>query len=528
MKETNEILAIIYCRVSSQKQVDEGNGLSSQEQQCRRYAEHRGYKIIEAIHDEGVSGKLFERKGIKLLVAKLVELQKQKKKVVVIIDDISRLARSVEVHIAIKQVIYNCGATLESPNFSFKDLPEENLLELISAGMAQYHREVNARQVKDKMKSRMELGHWVLPVPCGYERIISKNKEKKIIKNVTLSKIIEEVFIGIASGRFSNTKEAQKFLANHPEFPKNSKGTVYHQQVGKILKNPLYAGFIHKPDWGLNMTKGLHEAIIAPHIFFKAQEVLRHNGHLPNRKDINQDFVLRGFVICEHCQTPLTASWSHGRRTRYPYYHCRRKECQCYGKAIKREVLEDDFFQILKVLRPKSGILLLAKDVFSQVWHNRLANMKDEKSQMKARLLKINMQRDSIIDKLMSCTKESVTESYEIKLEELNFERMKLESEIEAKDPTQFNFLEAWNKLIDYLGNVDSIWEQGDFFSRRLVLKLVFAKKITYSLKRGFGTALTTLPYKVFQGFANGNDDMVDPSGIEPLTSCMPCKRSPS
>ncbi len=38
--------AVIYCRVSSPKQVKEGHGLQSQETRCREYAKHKGYKVI--------------------------------------------------------------------------------------------------------------------------------------------------------------------------------------------------------------------------------------------------------------------------------------------------------------------------------------------------------------------------------------------------------------------------------------------------------------------------------------------------
>ena len=37
--------AVIYCRVSSEKQVKEGNGLDSQEHRCRAYAESLGLEI---------------------------------------------------------------------------------------------------------------------------------------------------------------------------------------------------------------------------------------------------------------------------------------------------------------------------------------------------------------------------------------------------------------------------------------------------------------------------------------------------
>lgn len=43
--------AIIYVRVSDQKQVDEGNGLESQEATCRRWAEAKDIKVLKIFSD---------------------------------------------------------------------------------------------------------------------------------------------------------------------------------------------------------------------------------------------------------------------------------------------------------------------------------------------------------------------------------------------------------------------------------------------------------------------------------------------
>lgn len=43
--------AIIYVRVSDQKQVDEGNGLESQESTCRRRAEGKKITVLKVFQD---------------------------------------------------------------------------------------------------------------------------------------------------------------------------------------------------------------------------------------------------------------------------------------------------------------------------------------------------------------------------------------------------------------------------------------------------------------------------------------------
>ena len=53
--------AIIYCRVSSVAQVEEGHGLESQETRCREYASRKNYAVIESFYERAVSGGVADR-----------------------------------------------------------------------------------------------------------------------------------------------------------------------------------------------------------------------------------------------------------------------------------------------------------------------------------------------------------------------------------------------------------------------------------------------------------------------------------
>src|SRR5438105_3151422 len=89
--------ALIYCRVSSERQVREGHGLDSQEKRCRDFATSKGYQIIKTFPDQGISGGLFERPAMKELISYLDTHPSEK--FVIIFDDLSRFARDVKIHI---------------------------------------------------------------------------------------------------------------------------------------------------------------------------------------------------------------------------------------------------------------------------------------------------------------------------------------------------------------------------------------------------------------------------------------------
>ena len=82
--------AVIYCRVSSKKEVTMGDGLGSQETRCREYAKYKGYDVAEVFGDD-LSGSSASRPGMEALL-KFLKSRKNKERYVILIDDISRLA----------------------------------------------------------------------------------------------------------------------------------------------------------------------------------------------------------------------------------------------------------------------------------------------------------------------------------------------------------------------------------------------------------------------------------------------------
>ncbi|WP_248127528.1 recombinase family protein [Brucella pituitosa] len=121
MNRPGEKQAVIYCRVSSIKQTTVGDGLKSQETRCREFARMKNYAVLETFKDD-VSGSLTERPGMKAMLA---FIRKRKASgTVVIIDDVSRLARGLQAHLELRGMIANAGGMLESPSIEFGEDPD--------------------------------------------------------------------------------------------------------------------------------------------------------------------------------------------------------------------------------------------------------------------------------------------------------------------------------------------------------------------------------------------------------------------
>ena len=102
--------AVIYTRVSSVAQSEKGHGLASQETRCREYARMKGYRIDKVFSDKAVSGLIVDRPGIQDML-RYIHKSRSHGDYVVLIDDISRIARDIEAHLQLRRAIDNAGAS---------------------------------------------------------------------------------------------------------------------------------------------------------------------------------------------------------------------------------------------------------------------------------------------------------------------------------------------------------------------------------------------------------------------------------
>ncbi|HJZ43706.1 MAG TPA: recombinase family protein [Hyphomicrobiaceae bacterium] len=128
--------AIIYCRVSSKKQVADGHGLDSREVRCREYARDKGDEVSGG-------GDFMKRPGMVKLLQYLDEHSENER--VVIFEDLKRYARDTVFHLKLRHEMALRNATREWLNFRFEDSPEGEFIETVIAAQSQLERQQNSR-----------------------------------------------------------------------------------------------------------------------------------------------------------------------------------------------------------------------------------------------------------------------------------------------------------------------------------------------------------------------------------------------
>ena len=505
VKNTN---AVIYCRVSSKKQKEQGSGLDSQEHRCREYAELHGLDV-EAVFPDDVTGggDFMKRPG---MVALLAYLDAQvDKNYAVIFDDLKRFARDTEFHFKLRGEFKKRNASVKCLNFQFDDTPEGEFIETVFAAHGALERKQNGRQVVQKMKARMEQGFWVFQTPVGYCYTKSSHGGKTLVRDEPLASIITEALEGYACGRFDSQAEVKRFLDAQPAFPKGRNGEVKQQRVTDILTHPIYAGFIAHKDWGVNWVAAKHDALISLETFEKIQTRRASGTKAPIRKNINLDFPLRGFVLCNDCHNPFTSCWSKGKYKKYPYYLCDTKGCDSYRKSIPRDRIEGEFADIVRALQPTKGLFDIAKAMFKNAWNQLGVQSRAQVDTLKQDMKVIEKQIEDVLERIMDASNPTVIAAYEAKIEKLEHKRLKTAAKL-LKNPTSKGSFDDFIELsLAFLANPWNLWASGNFALKKCVLRLAFSERIVYCRQTGYRTPKTTLPFKVLAGIEGGDFEMV-------------------
>lgn len=391
MEQPKNKKAIIYCRVSTKEQVDEGNSLTTQEKACREYALKSGYgrNDTEIFIEEGESAKTTNRK-------KLMELMEYCRKnhkdiELLIFYSLDRLSRDTNDYTTLKAFFNTLKIKIASCLERIEDSPSGRFLKHILAAKSQLDNEERSLKCKGGMIEGVKAGRYVFGAPFGYKNG-TVNGEKNIIIDDTKAHFVKQIFELLATGLYQ--PEAVRKIIIEEGARIGKKSSISKQYFHNIIRNKVYKGVIDS--FGLGEIKGRFEPIISEELFDTVQTILNKKGKRKSTYKIdNPDFPLRGLVVSEKGHK-LTGSWSKGNaKARMPYYNFKGLN----GFNTKRDVLEDKFKSYLKDFEFKGEFAELLKDSLSINWEHRNLSNSQLKTKVERKIAELKARQQLIIDK---------------------------------------------------------------------------------------------------------------------------------
>jgi DNA invertase Pin-like site-specific DNA recombinase len=180
-----------YSRVSTIKQVKEGDSLEFQKKAIEKYAADKKYNLIHVFEDRGISGS---EKARDLRVELDAVLRLIAAGEVLIVYAFTRLTRSVKNFLAITAQLEQKGAYLQIMQECMDtsaDNPYGNFSGVMWAALSQLELDMTKKRIEDIRQERLENGQFVGKVPYGW---IKPDKKSEPIEVLEEQKIIKYIF----------------------------------------------------------------------------------------------------------------------------------------------------------------------------------------------------------------------------------------------------------------------------------------------------------------------------------------------
>ena len=457
--------AIIYTRVSTKNQAEEGYSLAGQEKDCKSFAEMNGYKVSKVFVEKGESAKTQDRPELQNLMKFCVANKKNID--AIIIWKIDRLTRDIKDFYDLQGFFTKLNIRVLFARENNGNSATDKLTRNLMGVLAQYENDQKAERVTNGMKTAFLQGHWMWKAPIGY---IMKNGN--IEPDPKTAHHIKKIFKLFATGMYMQT-QIIKIMADDGL-------KINTNLLCRMLKNPLYNGYMYKREWSEEPIRGIFEPLISEAEFKKVQDIL--NGKKPvittyNRN--NPEFPLRQFITCPNCNQPLTGSKSRGRKERYAYYHCHHKDC-CINFRIRKERLEDAFVDYLKFIKPERNLLNLFEATVKDVYNEKLSERLNTQKRVHEKLIELKNRKSKLIDFRLDGTISE--EDYMFKTEQLAEEIQEHEFRLREIDEIDNDLCKCLKYACKMIENIDTLWINGDLDLKQRLQKLIFPKGLSYNL----------------------------------------------
>ena len=506
---------VIYSRVSTEEQAQNGFSLQDQERRLREYCARKNYCVIKH-YEEEYSAKNFNRPRFNELMHDIESGALAPKFIVCVRPD--RFSRHMTSTLTMIEKLQKYKVSVEFIEFQIDhSIPESRLMSTIGFLLPQIENERRGLNTKIGQRQALREGRWMWKAPKGYRNDI-------LTKSIDIGEdadFIIEGFLEVAKG-LSSIDAVRRSL--------NKKGfKCSKQHFINILKNPFYMGKIRIDRWQdeeETVVEGLHEPLVSEEVFNEVQDIIRGKSKNSTKpKKLNDNFPLRGHLLCKKCGGHLTASSSKGRTRRYGYYHCQNGCNERFSSDKANEI----FMNALSSLEPTEEVVTLFKEVLVDFQQESRNSSKNEMKIVLDSLNRIVENQSKLDDDFLSRNINS--SNYERLTQKLHNERNRLEVRKNEIENNAHELTKPFNGARDFVDSIASNYRKADLLMKQKIVDSIFPEKLIF--ENGFYrtksinsfvelTSYKSNPYLMLQtkkaAISGSLSNLAPPLGLEPRT----------
>jgi site-specific DNA recombinase len=370
--------AVLYARVSSREQKEEGYSIEAQVKLLRAAALKDGFEIVrEFIEIE--SAKAAGRQKFAEMVA---YFKRNRTCRILLVEKTDRLYRNQRDALTLEDLDIKIVFVKEGETLSKDSKSQVKFMHDIRLAMARNYSENLREEVKKGMAEKASQGVYPGRPPFGYRNNMGT---RSIEVHPDKSAIARRVFELYATGRFS-------LLSLSKELRQVTGTCISKTNLHKMLTNSFYIGrFV----WGGQTYQGTHPSLIAPELYVQAQSIL--NGH--NRpKYGKQEIAFRGMLTCAHDDCAVTGEIKKGQ---YVYYHCTGFRGKCALPRFREQEISERLGHVLKDVQIPEEVVQRIGASLQQAQKQMRDTSLQERARLESELATLHTRMDTAyIDKL--------------------------------------------------------------------------------------------------------------------------------
>ena len=515
---------IIYSRVSTDEQANQGYSIEYQEEVLTRHCNLKGFNIVEKFRED-YSAKDFNRPEWKKISSIIKERNKKKDSIDAIIClRIDRFSRNMILSFNEVAKLSKLGCDVEFFEGEKIDLsnPESLILQAIGFAIPEVeNRKTSKRSKEGSHKARLN-GCFTGTAPRGY-------RCTRIGKDATLefsqdADLIRQGFEKMASELYT-ADEVRRWL--------NGQGMkLCKNQFPNIIRNLTYSGKIlvralgNEPE---QIVEGLHPALVSEELFAKANDVLSGRKRNMNFKsDKINIYPLKGHLCCPNHGRALSAYAATGRSgNKFHYYICTKPHVKCDRYPI--EDVHNQVERILSNIQLSAQLMNTYRTTLEGLFENDDFNRKKNIQKTLDEVERLNKRKSFIEEQYMDG--ELPAQEYQDLKNNINSRLFNEKNKLQELQEVLSPFREYLDKQVPMLEDLVGFYKSVDGRTKNKILGCIFSEKL-YLEEKKVATPKFTTPIelllnasKVLQNCKNkkevNNDlflQLAPPLGLEPRT----------
>lgn len=331
--------AVIYTRVSSREQQQEGFSLHAQSRLLREYAEQNELRIVGSFEDVETA-KAAGRKQFGEMVKHFARRRSCR---VLLVEKTDRLYRNFRDAVAVEDLDLEVHFVKEGQIISKDSKAQAVLIYGFNLVLARHYSNNLREEVKKGMREKASQGIYPGHAPFGYR---NNKAERTIEVDPVSSMIVSRIFALYATGSHSLSSVAKAIRSETGR-------TISRNNLHLILNNLFYLGFF---EWSGQTYPGTHPLFLSVSLFEQVQLVLASHSRSSYSK---REISFRGLLRCAYDGCMITGEV---QKEKYVYYHCTGNHGKCDLPWLREEELAERLGEPLKDL-------VLPQKVVSQLIH---------------------------------------------------------------------------------------------------------------------------------------------------------------